>query len=202
MLIRCFLFPFDLDEGLDGGDGVDAGVVVEVGELDEEDELLDFDFVFLAVDGNALAVEVFGDAAGGAAGGEDVVEEGEVEGVTLGDAGGDVAEAVIDMVGAVFLHDLHVVKVALGEGQLAFLADGDDVAHQLGLRQQRGGEEESARLDGGDVGAMGGSVDVGNELIEGLLVLEEGDDVDKVDARLGEVGVMVDDVVVIHGVNV
>ena len=54
-----FLFPFDLDEGLDGGDGVDAGVVVEVGELDEEDELLDFDFVLLAVDDEALAVEVF-----------------------------------------------------------------------------------------------------------------------------------------------
>ena len=50
MLIRCFLFPFDLDEGLDGGNRINAGVVVEVGELDEEDELLDLDFVLLAGD--------------------------------------------------------------------------------------------------------------------------------------------------------
>ena len=93
-----------MDEGLDGGDGVDAGVVVEVGELDEEDEFLDLDFVLLAVDGDALAVEVFGDAAGGAASGEDVVEEGEVEGVALGDAGGDVSFFLLYQRKCVSLH--------------------------------------------------------------------------------------------------
>ena len=54
--------------------------------------------------GDALAVEVFGDAAGGAAGGENVVEEGEVKGVALGDAGGDVSFFLLYQRKCVSLH--------------------------------------------------------------------------------------------------
>ena len=167
------LFAVDLEEGVDGGDGVDALVVVEVGELDEEDKFLDADLVLLAVDDDHLTVKGFGDATGGAAGGEDVVEEGEVDGVAFGLAGGNVGKAVVDMVGTVFLHYRHVVKVALGVGELAFLADGDDVMHVLGDTEQRCGKKEAASLDGDDVGAVGVRVDIGNQLVECLFVGKE-----------------------------
>ena len=189
---------FDFDEGVDGGDGVDALVVVEVGKLDEEDEFLDLDLILLAVDDDHLAVEGFGDAAGGAAGGEDIVEEGQIDGVTFGLAGCKVGEAVIDMVGSVFLHYRHVVQVALGVGELALLADGDNVLHGLRDVEQRRGKEEATSFDSDDVGAMGVRVDVGNQVIECLFIGKERQYVDKVDAGLGKVGVMVDDVGVIH----
>ena len=192
------LFAFDFEEGVDGCDGVDALVVVEVGELDEEDKFLDLDLIFLAIDDDHLAVEGFGDAAGGAASGEDVVEESEIDSVALGLAGGNVGEAVVDMVGTVFLHYLHIVQVAFGVGELAFLADGDDVLEGLGDSEQRSGKEEAACLDGDDIGAVGVCIDVDNQLVESLLVGKEGEYVDKVDARLGEVGIVVDDVGVIN----
>ena len=125
------LFAVDFDERMDGRNGVDALVVVEVGELDEEDEFLDFDLIFLAFDEDPLFVERFGDAAGGASGGEDVVEEGEVEGVAFGLSGGDVGEAVEDVVGAVFFLNRHTVEVAFAKGELALLADRHHILHEL-----------------------------------------------------------------------
>ena len=183
---------------MDGRDGVDALMVVEVGEFDDEEELFDFDLILFAVETDDLVVEGIGDAAGGAAGGENVVEEGEVEGVAFGLTGGDVGEAVEDVVGAIFFFDGHAVEVALAIGELAFLADGDYVLHELRLGEEGCGEDEASGFDGDDIWAVDVRVDVGNQLVEGLFVGEEGEDVDKVDAGLGKVGIMVDDVLVIH----
>ena len=183
---------------MDGRDGVDALMVVEVGEFDDEEELFDFDLILFAVEAYDLVVEGIGDAAGGAAGGEDVVEEGEVEGVAFGLTGSDVGEAVKDVVGAIFFFDGHAVEVALAIWELAFLADGDYVLHELRLGEEGCGEDEATSLDGDYIGAVDVRVDIGNQLVEGLFVGEEGEDVDEVDAGLGKVGIMIDDVLVIH----
>ena len=105
-----------------GSDSVDAVVVVEVGELDEEEEFLHLDFVLMAIEGDGLAVEGFGYAYGGAARGENIVEEGDIEGVAFGNTGGDVAEALVDVVAAVLFLDGNIVEVAFVVGELAFLA--------------------------------------------------------------------------------
>ena len=42
----------------------------------------------------------------------------------------------------------------------------------------------------------------GNQLVEGLFVGEEGEDVDEVDAGLGKVGIMIDDVEVVHTLHI
>ena len=116
---------------MDWGYGVDALVVVEVGEFDDEEELFDFDLILLAVEVDDLAVEGMGDADGCATSGEDVVEEGDVECVALRLACGNIGEAVENVVGTVFLHNGHVVKVALAVGEFAFLTDRYDVLNPL-----------------------------------------------------------------------
>ena len=189
---------FYFEEGVDGGDGVELLVVVEVGKFYDEEELFDADLVLFAVDDDHFAIEGIGDADSCAASGEDVVEEGEVDSVALGLAGGDVGEAVVDVVGTVFLHNSHIVQVALGIGELALLADGDNILDGLRYGEKWCGEDESTCLDGDDVGAMGVRIDVGNQLVECLFVGEKREDVDKVDAGLGKVGVMVDDIGVIN----
>lgn len=173
-------------------------MVVEVGELDEEDELGDFDAVGGAVDGDGFAVEGFGDGDGGAAGGEDVVEKGEMDGVALGLGGCDVGEAVEDLVCAVLFDDVDLAEVAGGERQLAFFADGDDVLNEGGVCEQWRGEKETTCFDGDDVGVKDVFVDVADDLVEGFLVGEERKDVDEIDTGFREIGIMVDDVDIVH----
>lgn len=173
-------------------------MVVEAGKLDDVDELANLDLVFFAILVDNLAVEGFGDAYGGAASGENIVEESEVECVALGDTGGDVGKTVVDMVGTIFLHYLYVAEVTLGVGKLAFLTDWDNVPDELRLREQGGGEKEAPCLDCHYVGAVDGVVDVGDELLEGFLVRKERDDVYEVNARFGKVGIMVNNVNVVH----
>ena len=175
-------------------------MVIEVGELDEEEEFLHLDFVLTAVEGDGLAVEGFGYANGGAARSENIVEEGDIEGVAFGNTGGDVAETVVDVVAAVLFLDGNIVEVAFVVGELAFLAYGDDRLHQFGLGEQRCRKEESAGFDGGHIGVMSMCVDVGNELVESLFVLKKGQYINKIYPLLGEVGIVVDNVEIVHSV--
>lgn len=166
------------------GNGIDTFMVIQVGELDEEKELFNFDLIVLAVEVDDLFVEGFGNANSGAACGEDVVEECQIEGVPFGLASSNVTKTIEDMVGAIFFLNGHVMEVAFTEGQLAFLADRDDVLHQLGLGQQRRSKQETTGFYRDDIGAMGMSVNVGYKLSICFLVGEKRDNVDKIDARL------------------
>lgn len=121
---KRILVAVDLNKGVDGRDGVEDIVVVEVGKLDKEKELFDLDFVVLAIHVYHLAVQCLGNADGGAASGQHIVKEGDVEGVALGNTGSNVAEAVENMVAAIFLLDLDIVQVAFAVGQLPFLRIG------------------------------------------------------------------------------
>lgn len=44
-------------------------------------------------------------------------------------------------------------------------------------------------------------VDVGNQLGKGFLIVEEGQNVNEIDAFLGEVGIMVDNVKIVHSLQ-
>ena len=145
-------------------------MVVEVGELDEEDELPDFHLVFFTISMNNLAVQRLGNARRRAAGGQDVVEEGEIESVTFRNPRRDVAQPVVNLVVAVFLLYFNLSEVPLRKGQLASLADGDQILDKGRLRQQRSCKEESPRLDGDDIGTVDTLVYVGDEVVESLLV--------------------------------
>lgn len=103
-------------------------------------------------------------------------------------AGLDGAILHLEEVGAVLLL---VGGSDAGTGHLALLADGDEAsAHSQG---KRGAEKEAAGIEtDNDIGLLVGELDLELESDEkglvGLDVLEEGEDIDKVDAGNGEVG--------------
>lgn len=188
----------NLDEGMNRRNRVDALMVIQIGELHEEEELFDFDLVFFAVEGYDLFVQGVGDADGGAACCQDVIEESEIERVAFGFARGNIAKAIEDMVCPIFLHDFHIVEVAFLEWQLAFLTNGYKVLDQLRLIEQRRSKKETTSLDRDDVRAMGMCVNIGDKLLIDILILQQGQNIDKVDTRLGEVWIMVDIINVVH----
>ena len=162
-------------------------------ELYEEDESGHFHAVFLAVEHYFLFVQGEGYAFRGAACGEYVVEEGELEAVTVRHACGYVGEAVEDVVGAIFLHYRDVFEVAFREGQLAFLAGGNDIPDFVRDGEQRGGEKEAPGFCGDDVRRIDDLVYVAYETVEHVLVLEERHDVDEVYARNRKILIVFDD---------
>ena len=78
-------------------------------------------------------------------------------------------------------------------GQFAFLAEGDEGLDAVADREEWCAEEEAAGFDGGEVGGGGPGVDLAYGLVEGGLVVQEGEHVDEVDAGHREIGVMLDD---------
>ena len=63
------------------------------------------------------------------AGGQDIVEYGDPYHSVFHLAGSDVGLAEVEVVGSVFLHNLDVLQVISRVGELAFLAERNDVGH-------------------------------------------------------------------------
>ena len=99
-----------------------------------------------------MLLEPFGDAEGRAAGGKHVVEEGDIEGVTLYLTSRNVRKAEINLVFAVFFGDVHPDEVTLPEGEFALLPHRDDVDDVVALREHRSGKKEAAGFGSGNVG--------------------------------------------------
>ena len=102
------------------------------------------------------------------------------------------------MVRTVFLHDFHLHQVAFGEGQFAFFTQRNQVCDGVLPVEHAGAEQETARLRCGNVGGQAQGGEVIAEAAEELLVLDERDDVHKVDSLDGEVRIEFDVLAVIH----
>lgn len=72
------------------------------------------------------------------------------------------------------------VTVAIGE--LALLADGDEVLDVGAFRQHRSGEKKAAGFGCGDVRRIAEGAQVADKTAEGSFVLHQGDDVYEIDA--------------------
>ena len=103
------------------------------------------------------------------------------------------------MVRTVFFHDFHLHQVAFQERQFAFLAQRNQVLDGVLPVEHAGAEEETARFRGGDVGSVAHGGEVVTQVLEEFLVLDEGDDVYKVDSLDGKVRIELDVLAVIHG---
>ena len=110
---------------------LEASLTAKLLQVHQEDKLLNLNAVLLAIYHNLLRLHRAGNTLGCSTRSQNVIEECNLKNITISCTCRNIAKTIEERIETILLLDAHLNQIALVEGELTALANGDDILHLI-----------------------------------------------------------------------